>query len=106
MSDDLELVLTTVDDRDRALEIARQLVREKLVACAQLGASPVWSVWWWEGQVEEGEEWLLLLKLPPERLEPVRSRLHELHPYDTPEFVVLDATASAAYARWARESLT
>jgi uncharacterized protein involved in tolerance to divalent cations len=36
----------------------------------------------------------------------VAARLAELHPYDLPEFVVLDAAASAAYASWVRGSVT
>ena len=58
----------------------------------------------WKGEVESGEEWRLTLKLPPSRLDALRSRLHELHPYQIPQFVVLDAAASDEYSRWVRDS--
>jgi uncharacterized protein involved in tolerance to divalent cations len=33
------------------------------------------------------------------------ARLRELHPYDLPEFIVLDAEASDAYASWVEGSV-
>ena len=98
------VVLTTFDDEACAREVAHQLVEERLVACAQVEVAALHSVWRWKGKVECGQEWRLTLKLPPARLDAVRSRLHELHPYETPQFVVLTATATDEYSRWVRES--
>ena len=104
MTTSLLVVLTTFDDESCARDVARQLVEERLVACAQVDTQPMQSVWRWEGRIESGQEWRLTLKLSPERLDSLRSRLHELHPYQTPQFVVLSATASDDYSRWVQES--
>ena len=104
MTASLLVVLTTFDDEIRAREVARQLVEERLVACAQVELGALHSVWRWEGEVQSGQEWRLTLKISPERLEALRLRLHELHTYETPQFVVLTASASDEYSRWVRDS--
>ena len=104
MTTSMLVVLTTFDDEACAREVALQLVEERLVACAQVEVAALHSVWRWKGEVESGEEWRLTLKLPPSRLDALRSRLHELHPYQIPQFVVLDAAASDEYSRWVRDS--
>jgi periplasmic divalent cation tolerance protein len=59
------------------------------------------SIYRWEGVVEEAAETLLVLKTGAEQVEALEARLHELHSYQTPEFLVLvvDA-ASRAYRDW------
>jgi periplasmic divalent cation tolerance protein len=104
VSPEIKIVLTTFDDVERAREVARILVEEALVACAQLDRSPIDSVYRWRGRLESAIEYRLVLKIDPERLERVRLRLLELHPYDTPQFVVIPASASEDYARWVRET--
>lgn len=104
MSGSVAMVWTTFDDESVAREVAARLVEERLVACAQLESAPVRSFYRWEGEVQSAPEWRLVLKLQPSGVEALRVRLDELHPYDTPQFVVLPASASSAYATWVRES--
>ena len=104
MSAPLAVVFTTVDDEGRARELAALLVEERLAACIQIETIPVQSVYRWDEGVEWASEWRLMLKLPASQVERMRRRLFELHPYDTPEFVVVDAEASSAYARWVTDS--
>ncbi|TDA32898.1 MAG: divalent-cation tolerance protein CutA [Hadesarchaea archaeon] len=95
------ILLTTVDGREKAEELARRVVEEKLASCVTVlpGAK---SFYFWKGKREEAEELLLLMKtLSPEKL---MERLKELHPYEVPELLVLRASAvSEEYLRWARE---
>ena len=49
---------------------------------------------------------LLLLKTGPDQLAALEARLHELHSYQTPEFLVLGVEGvSQAYLDWLRASL-
>jgi periplasmic divalent cation tolerance protein len=51
-------------------------------------------------------ETLLLLKTGPEQLPALEARLHELHSYQTPEFLVLGVeAASQPYLDWLQASL-
>ena len=96
----MKLVLTNVPP-DRAEAIARALVEEGLVACANL--LPVRSVYRWKGAVCDEPECTLLLKAPSHAIGPLRERLLALHPYELPEFVVIDVDAASslpAYVAW------
>jgi periplasmic divalent cation tolerance protein len=51
-------------------------------------------------------EVLLLIKTGPEQLAALETRLHELHSYQTPEFLVLHVeSGSHPYLEWLRASL-
>jgi len=94
----LILILTTLPD-DRADAIARTLVDERLAACVNVHA-PMRSTYRWKGIVERDAERQIVIKTTSDRRAALEARLRELHPYELPEFVVLNADASAAYARW------
>ena len=97
---EIAVALTTVDSAAGAADLARALVDERLAACVNI-VPGVRSIYRWQGAVEDATEWLLVMKTSGSRLGSLRERLLALHPYDTPEWVVLDvADASAAYAKW------
>jgi periplasmic divalent cation tolerance protein len=98
-SSQLCLVLTTWPaDRDSDA-LAAALVSAQLAACVNVFA-PMTSHYMWEGRLERAQEVQLVLKTTPARLAALTERLRALHPYEVPEIVVLEATASAAYGDW------
>ncbi|HWC05612.1 MAG TPA: divalent-cation tolerance protein CutA [Gemmatimonadota bacterium] len=97
------LALTTCPDEGTARRIASALVDERLAACVNI-VPDLTSVYRWEGAVETAPECLLLVKTRQERLEALRQRLDELHPYDLPELVAVPVDGgSPAYLRWVVE---
>jgi periplasmic divalent cation tolerance protein len=99
------IVLTTAASPDEATRLARTLVEERLAACATL-IPAVQSIYHWQGQIESATETLLLLKTGPEQLAALEARLHELHSYQTPEFLVLAVeSASHPYLAWLHAAL-
>ena len=89
---------------DQAERIALALVEERLVAC--VNAYPARSVYRWKGAVEKEDEVTLVIKAPADGVTRLRERLLELHPYELPEFVVLDVDLGAslpAYVAWVRD---
>jgi periplasmic divalent cation tolerance protein len=99
------IVLTTAATPEEAGRIGRTLVEERLVACATL-IPAVQSIYHWEGKVETSTETLLLLKTGPGQLSALEDRLHELHSYQTPEFLILNVEAgSHPYIEWLQASL-
>jgi periplasmic divalent cation tolerance protein len=101
----VRIVLTTVANPDEAARLGRTLVDERLAACATL-IPGVQSIYRWQGEVESATETLLLIKTGPEQLAALEARLHELHSYQTPEFLVLEVdAASQPYLDWLEESL-
>jgi periplasmic divalent cation tolerance protein len=100
---DLILILTTMPDDDRAAALAQTLVDERLAACVNVHAAMA-SIYRWQGQIEIGAERQLVIKTTRARLTALEARVRALHPYELPEVVVLEASASEAYASWVREN--
>jgi len=99
------LVLTTVANPEEAAILGGALVEEHLAACATL-IPAVQSIYRWQGAVESATETMLLIKTGPEQLDALEARLHELHSYEVPEFLVLDVdAASQPYLDWMKENL-
>src|ERR1700758_2034264 len=91
------LILVTTPQRAEAKRIAHALVEERLAACVNL-IGGVHSVYRWNEAVETADEVLLLIKTIGAKVEAVRMRVHQLHSYELPEFLVPDVTAgSIAY---------
>jgi periplasmic divalent cation tolerance protein len=94
------VVLVTCPTVDRAAEIARALVEERLAACGNV-VPGVRSIYRWEGKVQDDQEALLVLKTTRERFEALRERVLALHPYQVPEVIALPVEAgSAPYLAW------
>ena len=99
------LVLTTAGSRDEARKIGRVLVERLLAACVNI-VPQVGSIYRWEGEVEEAEEWLLIVKTTRAAFERVRDAINELHSYDVPECVTVSIeSGSIAYLAWLGESV-
>lgn len=100
------LIYITTADREEALRLARTLVAERLVACANiLGGAR--SVYRWEGQVEEAEETILIVKTVAVKAEDVVNRIKGLHSYSCPCAVILPIEGgNPDFLAWiSRESL-
>jgi len=99
---DVVLILTTAPAGDLAEQLARTLLEEGLAACINIGA-PMVALYRWHGAIERDEEQALVIKSTRDRIESVRTRIGALHPYELPEFLVLDVgSGSDAYLDWVR----
>ncbi len=97
---DAVVVLVTTPTPERAAEIARALVEERLAACGNV-VPGLRSIYRWEGKVEDEPEALLVLKTTRARFDALRARVLELHSYQVPEVLALPVEAgSAAYLEW------
>lgn len=99
---DVRVVLITAPDASAAEKLARALVEERLAACVNV-VPGVRSFYWWEGNVQDDTELLLVAKTRVERVGALAARVDELHPYDLAEVLELPATGgSDAYLDWVR----
>lgn len=93
-------------DAEVAARIARALVDERLAACVQ-AVPGVTSTYRWEGEVQVDAEALLLIKTTRARIDGVKQRVAELHPYDAPELLVLEVVDGAPdYLAWVEAATT
>lgn len=88
---------------DAADRLARLLVEQRLAACVQ--ALPgLRSTYRWQGELQQAEEALLLIKTTAERYAALERTLAAHHPYELPEILAVDASAGLpAYLRWLGE---
>jgi periplasmic divalent cation tolerance protein len=99
------LVLTTTGSEAEARTIAHALVEQKLAACVNI-IPRIQSVFHWQGEIEESEEYLLLVKTTAEHFTKVRDAIKELHSYDLPECIALPVSdGSEPYLKWIESSL-
>ncbi len=99
------VVFVTVGKAEEAETLARSLVEKRLVACANM-IQGVSSWYWWEGQVTQDQEVLLMLKTSRERFHELEREVQRLHSYAVPEVIALQIVEGAAnYLNWIEESL-
>lgn len=99
------VVLVTGPDADTLMALAGRIVGEGLAACVNL-IPRVRSVYRWDGEVEQDDEALAVVKTTRPAIKALRDRVHELHPYDLPEFVVLAVeSGSDEYLGWVESSV-
>ena len=79
-------VLTNLPDSESAFNLAREVVRLRLAACANVlpGAT---SFYRWEGREEESAEVPVLIKSTAALYPQLERAIRERHPYEVPEIV-------------------
>lgn len=94
------IVYCTCPDAASADTLARALVEDRLAACAsQLPGTR--STYRWQGVLEHSEEVLLMIKTTSDRLAALTARVLDLHPYELPEVVAVEAVGGLApYLDW------
>lgn len=99
------IAFTTFANDDDAARVVRTLVEERLIACGNLlpGAR---SLYRWKDGVADEREVVVLMKTRKQDWAALLSRLHELHPYDTPELIAVRVAAGAPkYMAWLEDAL-
>ena len=104
MAEEILLAMSTFPDAQIARSISRQLVEQKLAACANIGGG-VESIYHWQGKIEEAQETLVFFKTTRSRFEEFQQVLRSLHPYEVPEIVAFSvADGLPAYLHWVESS--
>lgn len=101
--EDVVIALTTWPDDEQGAAVARHLVEVRVAACVtRLPRHRV--VYRWQGVVEEAEEHQWVIKTTRGALAALWEAVRAAHPYDTPEWIVLDAAGgSDAYLQWVKD---
>ena len=99
------VVIITISNKEEALKIVRSLLEERLIACANI-VGPVSSLFWWQGKIDEENEFLVLMKSHKNLFERISERVMEIHSYDVPEIIALPIVeGSPPYLDWLKTSL-
>jgi len=84
-------VFMTAPDKKEALEIARRLLNERLIARANI-VGPVSSLSWWKGKIEKASEFLVIIKSRKDLFKKLCEGVKETHSYEAPEVIALPIT--------------
>ena len=99
------IVFSTFANEEDAARVVRTLVEERLIACGNL-LPHARSIYHWKGGVADEREVVALMKARKQDWAALISRLHELHPYETPECLAVRVAAGAPkYLAWLEEVL-
>ncbi len=93
-------VTTSTDKKEDAVRISKAIVENRLAACVQI-FGPVTSIYWWKDNMEETEEWILVMKTRKELYPRLEKAITNFHPYEVPEIVAVTiAAGSKEYLEW------
>ena len=91
--------------KEDAKKIANNLIEKRLAGCTQI-IGPITSTYWWKGNVETAEEFLILVKSRKELYEEIEKAKKEIHPYETPEIIAMPIVeGSKDYLEWLKNEL-
>ena len=97
---DYILVLCTINDKEKAKEIARKIVTDKLCACVNI-LPDVCSVYSWKEKLEEDNELLMIIKTRKSLFERLKNEISKLHPYEVPEIISVEIRdGNREYLEW------
>ena len=100
MTGSLSLIYSTFGSEEEALRVARQLLDERLVACANHFA-PIVSQYEFQGEFHEDCEFPVLFKTAAVSVDEASKRLCALHSFDTPAVLHWPAgSGNPAYEKW------
>lgn len=93
-------VATTVESAEDGATLARSIADTRLAAGIQI-IGPIRSVYWWQGSLQDTQEWQLLVKTTAEHYTALEAYIRANHRYVTPEIIATPIVAgSADYLRW------
>jgi len=84
------LVYITTGDAEEARDIGGELLMRHLAACVNI-IEKMESIYWWQGKLERSDEAVLIAKTTPELVETLVGTVKNIHSYDCPAIMVLEA---------------
>jgi periplasmic divalent cation tolerance protein len=98
------LIFITAKNKKEASMLAKNLLEDKLIACANI-IDGVQSLFWWQGKIDSSKETLLILKTKKVLFKKIMEKVKSLHSYQTPEIIALPLThGSQDYLQWLNSS--
>lgn len=94
------VIYCTVPNKNEGREIAKALVKYKLVACVNI-IDKIESIFSWDGQMQEEKEALMIIKTKKSLFEGVNKVIQKLHSYNVPEVIAMPVIeADETYLKW------
>ena len=93
-------VLTTVEHKTDAENIAKSLVEKKIAACVHI-LGPMTSYFHWQGKLDSATEYLCMIKSREDLFADLEAAIKSMHPYEVPEIIATPITMGGKdYLNW------
>lgn len=97
------LVYITNKDKKEAEKIANRLLKNKLIACANI--FPIKSIYTWKGKLQNCREVALIAKTQNKNFEKIKKEVKKTHSYECPCIIKISASANKEYENWIKNSV-
>ena len=99
------IVLVTTCNKEEGLKIANTLLKERIIACANI-IEKVTSLFWWKGKIDSEEEVILIMKSHQRLFNKLSVRVKKLHSYEIPEILAFPIIeGSKSYLNWMKKNI-
>ncbi|SNQ61771.1 Divalent-cation tolerance protein CutA [Candidatus Methanoperedens nitroreducens] len=99
------IIYITAGNSEEARRIGKKLIEERLAACVNI--FPITSIYRWKDDIEESDEFGMIVKTKTEKVKEIEKRVKQLHSYEVPCVLSFDVgEGSAEYLKWIGESVT
>jgi len=95
---ELAFFYITIPSKEEAKRIAKHLLDKRIIASANI--FPIESMYWWEGKITEGSEYVLIAKTSAANALSLEAEVKSIHSYKVPCIIRLPASANAAFSEW------
>jgi periplasmic divalent cation tolerance protein len=92
------MVYITTGSMDEAHMIGKELVSDRLAACANI--HPINSIYWWDDELVEDSEVVLIVKTTSEKFGELKEKVTSLHSYDLPCIISWKIGGEENYLQW------
>jgi periplasmic divalent cation tolerance protein len=100
------LVMITTGSEEEAARIAKGLLGERLIACANL-IGGIRSLYRWQGKVCDDSEILMLCKTERRLFSRLSEKVKSIHSYEVPEIIALPLVEGwPPYLDWVEQETT
>lgn len=94
----MTLLYITCKDKKEAEKISMNLLRKRLIACANI--FPIKSMYWWDKKLVNDSEIVVIAKTKDKNFKKIITEVKRIHSYKIPCILKIDAEANKGYERW------
>ena len=96
---DATVIISTYPNKKSILKIANHVVKKQLAACVNF--TKIYSIYTWQGKLENTEEFLALFKTTSKKKGILKKEIKKSHPYGVPEIMEIKINAiNKSYLDW------
>jgi len=99
------IIYITTSGEEESKRIGKRLVEDRLAGCVNIIPS-IRSFYWWNNEIEEDEESVLIVKTIEEHVKEIIKKVKELHSYENPCIIHIPIKGgSEDYLKWLLEEI-